>query len=234
MPAGPARCQSGFNPHANRVPPADVRDSARFHFSLRPRRIRGLAASLLSPARHAAAPRTGAVSAAATHPGLRPTMRPRRTALVAAPFACRHRGLPHPRDGGARVKSAARWAAAGPAGRVDDGWPAAPGWARRKAGGGTRIEAAGRSRARRHRRGVGGPREIVAIEAAKAQDRLRAIKPVPYVPDRVPVLTAIQGYVAVHGKPAIVWIADGVNPGHARDFAGKLTALSGELDASAT
>ncbi len=64
---------------------------------------------------------------------------------------------------------------------------------------------------------------------AKAQDRLRALKPVPYVPDRLPVLAAIETYAGTHQKPAIVWIADGLDRGHAREFAEKLAALSGEL-----
>src|ERR1700737_3711516 len=73
-------------------------------------------------------------------------------------------------------------------------------------------------------------RDIVPLDAAKAQDRLRALKPVPFVPDRLPVFSAIEKYAtAQQKKPAIVWIADGLDRGHAREFAGKLAAVSREL-----
>ncbi|MGH6845033.1 MAG: DUF4159 domain-containing protein, partial [Methylocella sp.] len=73
-------------------------------------------------------------------------------------------------------------------------------------------------------------RDILPLDAAKAQDRLRALKPVPFVPDRLKVFSAIEKYAAAQQKkPAIVWIADGLDRGHAREFAGKLAAVSGEL-----
>ncbi len=66
--AGAARCRSGFNSHARakeRV--GDVRHSARFHLSFRPRHARGSAAFVFSAAHHAAAPGLVPVSAAAAH-----------------------------------------------------------------------------------------------------------------------------------------------------------------------
>ncbi|MGH6847302.1 MAG: DUF4159 domain-containing protein [Methylocella sp.] len=113
----------------------------------------------------------------------------------------------------------------------DDGWPAAPGWERRIAAAARRIEAAERSSqlvavAAASEAG----RDIVPLEPAKAQDRLRALKPVPFVPDRLKVLSAIEKYAAAQQKkPAIVWIADGLGCGHAREFASKLAAVSGDL-----
>jgi hypothetical protein len=114
---------------------------------------------------------------------------------------------------------------------LDDGWPAAPGWERRIAAAASRIAAAERnSRLTAVVATSEAGRDIVPLDAAKAQDRLRALKPVPFVPDRLPVLSAIEKYAAVHQKkPAIVWIADGLDRGHAREFAGKLAAVSGEL-----
>ncbi len=113
---------------------------------------------------------------------------------------------------------------------LDNGWPAAPGWERRIAAAAHRIETAKQSSQLAAIVATSeAARDIVPIEAAKAQDRLRALKPVPFIPDRLPVLTAIEKYAATHQKPAIVWIADGLDRGHAREFAGKLAALSGEL-----
>ncbi|MGI8570748.1 MAG: DUF4159 domain-containing protein, partial [Methylocella sp.] len=114
---------------------------------------------------------------------------------------------------------------------LDDGWPAAPGWERRIAAAARRIEAAERnSQLAAVAAASEAGRDIVPLEPAKAQDRLRALKPVPFVPDRLPVFTAIEKYVAAQqNKPPIVWIADGLERGHAREFAGKLAAVSGEL-----
>jgi hypothetical protein len=114
---------------------------------------------------------------------------------------------------------------------LDDGWPAAPSWERRIAAAARRIEAAERnSRLTAVVATSEAGRDIVPLDAAKAQDRLRALKPVPFVPDRLPVFSAIEKYAAAHQKkPAIVWIADGLDRGHVREFAGKLAAVSGKL-----
>jgi Domain of unknown function (DUF4159)/Aerotolerance regulator N-terminal len=114
---------------------------------------------------------------------------------------------------------------------VDDGWPAAPGWERRIAAAGRLIAAAERnSQVAAIAPASDAGRDIVALEPAKAQDRLRALKPVPFVPDRLPFFSAIEKYAAAQQqKPAIVWIADGLERGHAREFAGKLAAVSSEL-----
>jgi Domain of unknown function (DUF4159)/Aerotolerance regulator N-terminal len=114
---------------------------------------------------------------------------------------------------------------------LDDGWPAAPSWERRIAAAARRIAAAERNAqlAAVVATSEAG-RDIVPLDAAKAQDRLRALKPVPFVPDRLPVYSAIEKYAAAdQKKPTIVWIADGLDRGHAREFAGKLAAVSGEL-----
>jgi hypothetical protein len=114
---------------------------------------------------------------------------------------------------------------------LDDGWPAAPGWENRIAAAAGRIAAAERSsQLAAIAAASDAGRDIVALEPAKAQDRLRALKPVPFVPDRLPVFSAIEKYAAAQQrKPAIVWIADGLERGHAREFAAKLAAVSGEL-----
>jgi hypothetical protein len=114
---------------------------------------------------------------------------------------------------------------------LDDGWPAAPGFARRIEAAAQRIEAAGtQSRPIAVVAASDGPREIAPGDAPKALERLRAIKPAPFVPDRLPVLGAIEKFVAAHPQTSIVWIADGVEAGHARDFAARLAALGANLD----
>src|SRR5664279_5450547 len=71
---------------------------------------------------------------------------------------------------------------------LDNGWPAAPSWERRIAAASRRIEAAGQnSQLAAVVATSEGSREILPLDAAKAQDRLRALKPVPYLPDRLPV-----------------------------------------------
>jgi hypothetical protein len=112
---------------------------------------------------------------------------------------------------------------------LDNGWPAAPSWERRIAAASRRIEAAGQnSQLAAVVATSEGSREILPLDAVKAQNRLRALKPVPYVPDRLPVLAAIEKYAADHPKPTIVWIADGLDRGHLQEFAGKLASISSE------
>jgi len=127
-------------------------------------------------------------SAAATHSGASPRMRPRRTRPGGCSFASEHRGLPHSRDGGTRFEPAVRGTQTGPLLIVlDNGWPAAPGWERRIAAAARRIETAKQSSQLAAIVATSeAARDIVPIEAAKAQDRLRALKPAPFIPDRLP------------------------------------------------
>jgi hypothetical protein len=114
---------------------------------------------------------------------------------------------------------------------LDDSWPAAPSWERRIAAAAGRIAAAERnSQLAAVAAASEAGRDIVPLEPAKALNRLRALKPVPFVPERLPVFSAIEKYAtAYQKKPAIVWIADGLDRGHAREFAAKLSSVSGEL-----
>ncbi|MGA9137757.1 MAG: DUF4159 domain-containing protein, partial [Methylovirgula sp.] len=70
-----------------------------------------------------------------------------------------------------------------------------------------------------------GGREIIATDASHALERLRAVKPMPFVADRLPLLMPIANFVAQQPKTALVWIADGVERGHAREFSEKLARL---------
>src|SRR5580704_3574225 len=87
--------------------PADARPSARFHFSVRPRRARGPAAFVFTSAHHATAPGARAVSAAAAYSESPPEERDRVAhALVAAALASCDRGQSYFRDGGTGAESA--------------------------------------------------------------------------------------------------------------------------------
>jgi len=72
-------------------------------------------------------------------------------------------------------------------------------------------------------------REITPVDVGKALERLRAIKPAPFAPDRLLVLGRIEKFTANHPNSSIVWIADGIELGHAREFAAKLAALPAHI-----
>ena len=109
---------------------------------------------------------------------------------------------------------------------MDDGWAAAPSWDRRVIAAGQRIEAA-----RQNSRTIAiaalsdAGKDVVPADAAKALERLRALKPVPYTPDRLVELPAMERFVAARPNTSIVWIADGLERGSARAFAEKLAGL---------
>ncbi len=109
---------------------------------------------------------------------------------------------------------------------IDDGWAAAPAWDRRVAAAAQRIEAA-----RRRSQTVAvmaiseGGKGVVPLDAAGALDRLRALKPVPYTPDRAPAAATIERFVKAQPGTNVVWICDGVERGGARAFAAVLAAL---------
>jgi hypothetical protein len=113
---------------------------------------------------------------------------------------------------------------------IDDGWPAASTWERRIGSIGRRLEGAARA-SRRVAVAVTseGAREIAAIEPGKALDRLRALRPVPYAPDRRDLLAPIEAFVARHPDASVLWVADETASGYASDFVGALAALGTEL-----
>ncbi len=109
---------------------------------------------------------------------------------------------------------------------LDDGWPAAPSWDDRVLAAAQRIEAAGRyGRLAAVVPTSDAGREISAANSSKALERLRAIKPVPYIPDRLASLPALEKFVAAKPKAAIVWVADNIERGNGRAFAEKLAGL---------
>jgi hypothetical protein len=110
---------------------------------------------------------------------------------------------------------------------IDDSWAAAPAWDRR--GTAQRIEAA-----RQHSQTVAiaatsdGAKAIVPLDAEGALERLRALKPVPYTPDRAVAAGAIVAFVKARPETSLVWLSDGIERGGARTFAQALAALSPE------
>lgn len=111
---------------------------------------------------------------------------------------------------------------------LDDAWPSAPNWAERINAASERMAAA-----QREGRTVAllalseGPREIVAQDLTRANERLRALKPVPYSFDRRLALPAIEKFLAKEKQAEIIWIADGLKNGFADEFSTELARLAG-------
>lgn len=111
---------------------------------------------------------------------------------------------------------------------LDDSWTAAPEWDRRTASAAEAISAA----AREGRTGAllaisDSAREIVATDPLALTERLRALKPVPWQPERARALATIKNWLARNRDTQILWIADGVETGDTRKFAEELHAAVG-------
>ncbi len=200
------------------------------HHSLRPDRAGRPAGALFPAADYPAAAPPHIFPALAAHS--RPRAEGRDAcphALVDSGLASGHRRARHFRHGRTHSQSAA----AGEAGEgpllivLDDGWSAAPSWDDRVVAAAQRIETAGR-----YGRLVAivatsdAGREILATDASKALERLRAIKPVPYIPDRLASFPAIEKFVAAKPKSALVWVADSVERGNGKAFAQRSSPIS--------
>ena len=110
---------------------------------------------------------------------------------------------------------------------VDDGFAAAPDWDLRVAAAGERLGEAGRAGRPAALAALSdGPRALVPGTAAAALDRLRALKPAPYLVDRAAALPAVRDSAAAHPDADIVWLADGLETGAARAFAEGLGGLA--------
>ena len=109
---------------------------------------------------------------------------------------------------------------------IDDGWPAAPSWDRRVAAARARLAAAGRAGRPAALVPISrGDQEIVPLDAAGNAEKLRALEPKPFAPDRAATLTAVQRFVAQNPASEIQWIADGLELGGASAFARSLALL---------
>ena len=110
---------------------------------------------------------------------------------------------------------------------LDDGFAAAPSWDRRVAAAAERLKSAERQ---------GRPTGIVALSegaravqlgtATEAVERLRALKPRPIEPDRLLALPALQSVLSGAPETSVIWIADGLENGHARAFADALAHMA--------
>jgi hypothetical protein len=115
---------------------------------------------------------------------------------------------------------------------LDDGWPSAVRWEQRTASAAQAITAAARQ---------GRPSALVVTsEAARAigmadpqatAERLRALQPTPYSPDRMITLEPVKAFLAANTGSQILWISSGLELGNARKFAEGLRAAAG-ADAS--
>lgn len=112
---------------------------------------------------------------------------------------------------------------------MDDGWPSAPTWQQRMAAVMERMSGA-------HLQGrtlalvamSDGARDITTQDLTRVSERLRVLKPVPHVPDRMAVLPAVQKFLSAQPQAEIVWIADGLAHGQADAFAKALADAAGE------
>jgi hypothetical protein len=114
---------------------------------------------------------------------------------------------------------------------IDDGFVAASAWdkridfARERAAAATRsgrtvaIEAASQ-----------GGQEIAPLDRSEVEGRLRSLTPVPYAPDRMAVLPAIQRFLAREPKTDILWIADGLELGGANGFSARLASIAHSVE----
>ena len=114
---------------------------------------------------------------------------------------------------------------------IDDGWAAAPSFEKRIAFARQRMEAAAQSgRIVAVKPLSEGARDIVPLDAAEIEGRLRALAPAPYEPNRADAIPAVEQYLAREPKADILWIADGVELGGAAHFAARLASSSRSVE----
>ncbi len=111
---------------------------------------------------------------------------------------------------------------------LDDGWPGAVQWDRRIAAASEALTTA----AREGRPGAVLPmsdagREIIPADPQALVERLRALKPAPYLPDRMKALAPLKAWLARNKEAQILWIADGIETGDTRKFGEELRAAAG-------
>ena len=110
---------------------------------------------------------------------------------------------------------------------IDDGWPAAPDFD-------ARLEAARAIAADAARSGASVAllpmSEAEAVPAlqdgGEIDERLRALAPQPYIPDRAAAAARLSEFVAAHPHTRLVWIADGLQQGGAKNFAKALNSAA--------
>ncbi len=112
---------------------------------------------------------------------------------------------------------------------LDDGWPAAPTWSQRIQAASERAQTAGRDG-----RTTGlivmseGGRDVLLADAGKTLERLRALKPAPFIPDRLAALPIMQKFISSNKGAETVWLSDGLENGAGRAFAQGLREAAGD------
>jgi Domain of unknown function (DUF4159)/Aerotolerance regulator N-terminal len=114
---------------------------------------------------------------------------------------------------------------------IDDGFAAAPAWDKRIDFVRERAGAAARSgrTVAIHALSQGG-QDIAPLDRAGIEGRLRSLSPVPYAPDRMAALPAIQRFLAREPKTDILWIADGVELGGAHGFSAWIAPIARSVE----
>jgi hypothetical protein len=118
---------------------------------------------------------------------------------------------------------------------MDDGWAAAPTFEKRLAFARQRLEAAARAgRLVALEPFSRGAQDVVPLDSAQFDAQLRSLAPSPYQPSRTTALPAIERFLMRWPDAEVVWIADGVELGGAREFSDKLGRLSRSIEVVTT
>lgn len=110
---------------------------------------------------------------------------------------------------------------------LDDSWAAAPTWERRVAIANALIDSAQRAGApvalSLTSQGALAPQ---FVEATRAVEQLRSVRPKPYLPDRREILGPFENFVKTQRPAHIAWIADGLEESEAPAFGAALQAAA--------
>ena len=108
----------------------------------------------------------------------------------------------------------------------DDGWASAPAFEKRITYAVAAIEAAGRRGAPTAVVAASdGNREIALADAGRSVERLHALVPQPWTPDRAALMPALERFLSAHRDTQAIWISDGLANGDGPALA-KLLASS--------
>ena len=111
---------------------------------------------------------------------------------------------------------------------LDDGWTAAPTWPERIISAGENVQLAARDGRTSAILPVSdGSREILLSDAGRTMDRLRTLKPMPHIPDRLTILPAVHRFLVNNPDAQIIWISDGIDAGNGHAFARELVESAG-------
>jgi len=118
---------------------------------------------------------------------------------------------------------------------MDDGWAAAPTFEKRVDFARQRLEAAARAGRLVALAPLSqGTQDIVPLDGAELDGRLRALAPSPFQPPRTAATPAIERFLGRWPNAEVVWIADGVELGGAREFSDALGRLSRQVEVVTT